>query len=58
MSDLSFSKVLKISKPLTNLMQLLKRQYDLRDVNPDLVLEEMLSLVEMGEQLAARDVVW
>ena len=40
------------------LVELLERQHDLADVDPDLVLRELLPLVQVREQLAAVHVIW
>ena len=40
------------------LVELLERQDDLADVDPDLVLRELLPLVQVREQLATVHVIW
>ena len=40
------------------LVELLERQHDLADVDPDLVLRELLPLVQVREQLATVHVIW
>ena len=40
------------------LVELLERQDDLADVDPNLVLRELLPLVKVREQLAAVHVIW